>query len=141
MRELRTAAAVLAFALVCGCASGSVLSGDSATAVPSGPSSAVVFEKRVFKLSKTPNPEIEAGLQDALDGAFSSAVRSHSGEKPMEIGFTYTVSPKGAIYPFSEVEVACLMQEKYRSKGVKLCRDFFAAMDTRIKTLTAAPAR
>ena len=39
----------------------------------------------------------------------------------MEIGFTYSLAPKGAVYPFSEIEVSCIMQEKYARRSGRIC--------------------
>lgn len=134
----RLTAAVLLAALFCSCAApaGHVKHGRSAAEKPAGPGAAVVFARQTFKLSKTPDPGVDAGMQNALDAAFETAVKNHSGEKPMEIGFTYSVAPKGAVYPFSEIEVSCIMQEKYRGKGARLCSDFFGELEPRFKKLS-----
>jgi hypothetical protein len=104
-----------------------------------GPGAAVVFQKKTFKLVKTPDPDLEASLEGMLLSSFESAVKIHSGDKPMEIGFTYSISPKGSVYPFSEIEVACIMQEKYaRHSGPQLCGDFFRELGARVKRAVAA---
>ncbi|MDO8806685.1 MAG: hypothetical protein Q7R35_19910 [Elusimicrobiota bacterium] len=102
---------------------------------PSGPGAAIVFEKRTFKLVKTPDPDLEAALEGILSGSYDTAVKNHVGDKPMEIGFTYSLAPKGAVYPFSEIEVSCIMQEKYaRRSGPEICGDFFLDLGVRIKS-------
>jgi hypothetical protein len=99
---------------------------------------AVVYQKNIFTLVKTPDPELEASLEGLLSASYDVAVKNHSGDKPMEIGFTYSISPRGAVYPFSEVEVSCIMQEKYsRRYGPKLCRDFFGEVGARIRRAVA----
>lgn len=99
---------------------------------------AVVFQKKVFKLVKTPDPDLEASLEGLLSAGYDVAVKNHSGDKPMEIGFTYSVSPRGAVYPFSEIEVSCIMQEKFASRyGPELCRDFFGEVGARVKRAVA----
>lgn len=101
---------------------------------PSGPGAAIVFEKRLFKLVKTPDPDLEAALEGLLSASYDTAVRNHAGDKPMEIGFTYSLAPKGAVYPFSEIEVSCIMQEKYaRRSGPEICGDFFRELDVKLK--------
>lgn len=122
-----------AAALLAGCAStGPLPVGEQK---PSGPGAAVVFEKRTFKLSKTPNQDLEAALGDALSSSYQAAVKNLVGEKPMEVGFTYSMAPRGASYPFSEIEVSCIMQEKYaRRKGPRLCGDFFQELDAELKS-------
>lgn len=101
---------------------------------PSGPGAAIAFEKRLFKLVKTPDPDLEAALEGLLSASYDTAVKNHAGDKPMEIGFTYSLAPKGAVYPFSEIEVSCIMQEKYaRRSGPEICGDFFRELDVKIK--------
>ncbi len=109
-------------------------SGQGTKDQPSGPGAAIVFEKRTFKLVKTPDPDLEAALEGLLSASYDIAVRNHVGDKPMEIGFTYSLAPKGAVYPFSEIEVSCIMQEKYaRRSGPEICGDFFRELDVKIK--------
>jgi len=92
----------------------------------SGPAGAVMFEKQSFQLSKTPNQTVEDGFQPALDEAYNEALRNYGGAA--DAGFTYSMRPSGAVYPFSEVEVSCIVQKKYETDGKKLCGDFFAAL-------------
>ncbi|HCE98592.1 MAG: hypothetical protein A2X34_03500 [Elusimicrobia bacterium GWC2_51_8] len=98
------------------------------------PNSAVNFEKRTFKLVKKPDPALEASLEGILSASYNSAVKNYTGNGPMAIGFTYSLAPRGAVYPFSEIEVSCIMQEIYaRSTGPKICGDFFRELDVKIK--------
>jgi len=122
-----------AAALLAGCAStGPRPEGQQK---PAGPGAAVVFQKQDFKLSKNPSPDMEAELVNALFSSYQAAVKNLVGEKPMEVGFTYSMAPRGAIYPFSAIEVSCIMQEKYaRRKGPRLCGDFFRALDLQLKS-------
>lgn len=102
---------------------------------PSGPSAAIAFEKRTFRLVKTPDPDLEAALEGILSASYDTAVKKHAGDKPMEIGFTYSLAPKGAVYPFSEIEVSCIMQERYAGRsGPQICGDFFEELGLRIKS-------
>lgn len=133
MSRLKPLLAAACAALACACAAPQPAPQGQAPEVPAGPSAARVFESRTFKLVRTPNPDLEAALEDALGGSWQLAMKNHSGEKPMEIGFTYSLSPKGATYPFSEIEVSCIMQEKYFRKGERLCGDFFTELDLRLK--------
>ena len=121
-------------ALLCACAGVTPYGQEK----PSGPGSAVIFEKQTFKLSKTPDQALEQALEPALTESYQSAVKKHYGEKPMEIGFTYSMTPRGAAYPFSEIEVSCIIQGKYFQKGARLCGEFFKELDLRLKTALAA---
>ena len=119
-------------ALAAGCASPRYAPTGAAPA-PATRSAAIVFEKRTFKLVKTPDPELEAALEPMLTDSFDAAVKNHSGDDPLEIGFAYSLAPKGAVYPFSEIEVSCIMQERYaRRRGPELCGFFFTDLDKRI---------
>ncbi len=112
--------------------------GQSEQPPPSGPGAAIVFEKRTFKLVKTPDPDLEAALEGLLSASYDKAVKNLVGDNPMEAGFTYSLAPKGAVYPFSEIEVSCILQEKYaRKRGPELCGDFFTELDGRIKKAVA----
>jgi hypothetical protein len=134
----RLGALCLAAALLAACA-GPGKSPGGASAGPSPKTAAVVFQKKTFKLVKTPDPDLEAALEGMLLTSFEAAVKEHSGDKPLEIGFTYSISPKGAVYPFSEIEVSCIMQEKYaRRSGPQLCGDFFRELGVKVKRAVAA---
>ncbi len=94
---------------------------------------AVVHSSRTYALGRVPDQEREQAFQDLLETARTSAVRKHGGAS--EIGFAYSLSPKGAVYPFSEVEVSCLMQKADASQGEKLCSDFFSTVDAGLKRI------
>lgn len=89
---------------------------------------AIAFEKQSFRLSKTPSPSMQSGFQKALDAAYFATVEKNGIDETKEIGFTYAMRPTGAIYAFSEAEVSCLIQERYKDKGQELCGIFFAAL-------------
>lgn len=135
MINVKLLSVFLCAALLCSCSYGVRPYGVEK---PSGPGAAVVFEKQTFKLSKTPNQDLEASLEPALSASYQFAVKKHSGEKPMEIGFTYSMTPRGATYPFSEIEISCIMQGKYLQKGARLCADFFQELDLQLKSARAA---
>lgn len=131
-RDFFRGALLLSVALAFGCAAPGPSGRQEEQ--PSGPGAAIAFEKRMFKLVKTPDPDLEAALEGLLSASYDVAVRNHSGDKPMEIGFTYSLAPKGAVYPFSEIEVSCIMQEKYaRRSGPEICGDFFRELDVKLK--------
>lgn len=132
---MRRAAALLpaAAALLLAACSGPRTGGPGAAA-PAGPSAATVFEKRTFKLVRTPDPDLEQALEGMLSGAHAAAAKALAETSLADIGFTYSLAPKGAVYPFSEIEVSCIMQEKYAARrGPELCGAFFAELDAKIK--------
>lgn len=105
--------------------------------VPSG--SAVAFQKQVFKLSRTPDPELESALEGMLSASYDASVKAYAGDNPLGMGFSYSLTPHGAAFPFSEIEVSCLVQAKYsRSRGPELCGYFFNDLGRRIKAALAA---
>lgn len=89
---------------------------------------AIIFEKQEFALSKKVNLELQEGFQKILDIAYKKTVDAHSEEDPREIGFIYSMKPTGAINPFAEVEVSCIIQERHQKKGQDYCGTFFAAL-------------
>jgi len=133
----RAALLALAAGLLAAC-SGGRPAGVDGQALPSGPGAATVFEKRTFKLVKTPDPDLEAALEPLLTAAYDAAVKRHAEASFSEIGFTYSLAPKGAVYPFSEIEVSCIMQAKYAARrGPELCGAFFGDLDERLKKALA----
>ena len=90
---------------------------------------AVVQQSRIYALGKIPDQERERAFQDLL----AAAVKKHGSAS--EIGFSYSLAPRGAVYPFSEVGVSCLMQKADISEGKRLCADFFKAVDTGLKNI------
>ncbi len=101
-------------------------------ATPRGPASADVMEKRVFRLSKTPDPDLEMALEGILSASHDDAMAGFPASA-RDIGFTYSLAPRGAIYPFSEIEVSCIVQRRYADRrGPELCAAFFGALDSRL---------
>lgn len=90
-----------------------------------------MHSSRTYALGKEPDQERERFFQDLLDAAQTAAVKRHGGAS--ETGFSYSLSLKGAVYPFSEVEVSCLIQKADASQGRRLCSDFFSAVDAGLK--------
>lgn len=137
MRKSPARLLLLLAAALAGCAAPEVPSRQQAQA-PSGPGAAIAFEKRTFKLVRLPDPELEAALEGLLTASYEAAVKYHAGDNPMDIGFTYSLAPKGAVYPFSEIEVSCILQEKYsRRKGPELCGYFFTQLEGKIRKAVA----
>jgi len=111
----------------------------SGTLGPGGNGGAVVLQKQTFKLLKTPDPEFEASLADLLSGSYDTAAKNHAGDRPMDIGFTYSMSPKGAVNPYSEIEVSCIVREKHAGRAARaLCRDLFRDLGVKLRRALAA---
>lgn len=125
-------------AALCACAAPGGPGRHAGAAPAPSKSRAVVYQKQSFKLAKTPDPELEAALEGMLSASYDAAVKKLDGDRPTDIGFTYSLAPKGAVYPLSEIEVSCIMQEKYSHKlGPKLCGDFFGELGARVKRAVA----
>lgn len=126
--RLRACGAVLACACLFGCRSGGP--------VPEEPPAqqALVQSSRSYRLGREPDQERERSFQELLDSAHASALVSRAAFPGA--AFSYTVSPKGAVYPFSEVEVACLVKKAEYSRGRALCREFFRAVDAGLSGVT-----
>ena len=115
---------VTVYACFCGCA------GAGRPGAPSPRQRAVAQQSRVYALGKVPDQERERAFQDLLASAQAEAVKKHGGAS--EIGFSYYLAPRGAVYPFSEAEVSCLLQKSDIPEGKRLCSDFFKAVDAGI---------
>jgi len=131
---LKLLSSIVLCAVISGCAGPAPK--NTAAASPSR-QQAVVHETRTYALGKSPDQGREQAFQELLDAAQEQAANDHTGDKPMEIGFSYSLTPKGAVYAFSEVEVSCLIQAPYAARhGKELCADFFNVIDSRIKKIT-----
>lgn len=113
------------------CFSGCAGSGRSVASSPR--QKAVVHQRQAYVLGKVPDQAREQAFQDLLAAAQAAAVEKHGAAG--EIGFSYSLSPKGAVYPFSEVEVACLMKKADASEGKELCSEFFSAVGAGLKDI------
>lgn len=99
---------------------------------------AVVFQTRLYALSKTPDPGLEIALPDMVAESHNYAFKKANA--PADAGFSYTLAPKGAVYPFSEIEVACVIRKKYASRyGAELCSAFFSNLARKIKNILPKP--
>lgn len=99
------------------------------------PASAVTVEKMTFRLAKKPGPGLRAALEGMLSASYIIAVKNYSGDGPMGEGFTYSLATKGAVYPFSEIEVSCIVQEKHTpASGPEICGDFLGDLNIRINS-------
>jgi len=127
-------------AALAGCAAPAVQTTAPAAAPAARPSrqQAVAHQTRTYALGKIPDQDREQAFQNLLDSAQAQAAKKYSGDKPMEIGFSYSLTPKGAVYAFSEVEISCLVQATYAAgSGAELCDEFFRVIDSRIKKIAA----
>ncbi|MBI4801019.1 MAG: hypothetical protein HY796_00680 [Elusimicrobia bacterium] len=125
-------------AAIVGCAGPAAKSPAASPAPPPPRRQAVINETRRYALGKVPDQDRERAFQELLDSAQAQAAKKHAGDKPMEIGFSYSLTPKGAVYSFSEVEVSCLIQASYAAgPGNELCADFFRVIDSRLKKIAA----
>lgn len=123
-------------AVLAGCGAPSVKNQAAAQSAPPSRQQAVAQRTKTYALGKIPDQDREQAFQDLLDSAQAQAAKQHAGDKPMEIGFSYSMTPKGAVYAFSEAEVSCLVQAPYASgPGRELCAEFFRIIDSRIKKI------
>ncbi|MFA6434368.1 MAG: hypothetical protein WCW52_06700 [Elusimicrobiales bacterium] len=107
--------------------------GPGGPAAPSPRQRAVAQAARTYALGKVPDQDREQAFQDLLAAAHSEALKQHGAAN--EIGFSYSLSPKGAVYPFSEVEVVCLIKKADSYSGKQLCRNFFKTVDAGLRNI------
>jgi hypothetical protein len=97
------------------------------TSVGSEKNQAIAFATKKYFLGKTPDTDREMAFQEHVINSAEIAMKRANIIDRINVGFNYLISPKGAVYPFSEVEVTCLIQSKYLKKyGKLLCDDFFS---------------
>lgn len=88
----------------------------------------VVFDSREYALTREPNYEVEQDFQNAVSSAFEKAFPD--GDSDARRSFSYAITPKGAVYPFSKVEVGCLVREDLRGKYAReICSRFYDYLD------------
>lgn len=128
---IRYTSCVLIF-MACGCAG--VNTGGSGNGVlKPGPNMAVTVETRTYLLGRIPDQEMERAFHNYVM-ASAKLARKRVLRGKTGIGFNYTLTPKGAVYPFSDVEVACIVQSRYvRRYGRSLCSEMFMRIDRKFK--------
>lgn len=90
---------------------------------------AITFQEKEYALSKKPDLALQSGFQKILDVAYSKTLEENADADPKETGFIYSMRPTGAINPFAEVKVSCIIQERYQKKGQELCGTFFNVLN------------
>jgi hypothetical protein len=88
---------------------------------------AMTHSMHTYTLGREPDQDREQAFQALLETAHAAALVKR-GASP-DTGLSYSLSPKGAVYPFSEVEIACLVQKADAGQGKALCKEFFKAVD------------
>lgn len=80
----------------------------------------VMAAKRIFIADNATQKEVKT-FQTALDAAYRAVVREFQ-----PAGFTYAMSPAGAVNPLSTMDVQCLLGESgATSRGKEACDLFF----------------
>ncbi|MDQ7772919.1 MAG: hypothetical protein RDU13_05275 [Elusimicrobiales bacterium] len=91
---------------------------------------AVTVETREYAVTPVHDQEREDAFMAVLAAAGDQAA-SGAG---MDTGFSYTVKPAGAIYPFSKVEIGCRVRGRHAAgRGKAACSEFFSVLDVRLK--------
>ena len=82
----------------------------------------VVMASKKVSLGENASYSDMQNFQTALEAAYNTARRTYNAA-----GFTYAISPAGAVNPLSEMDVQCLLSETLSntSKGKAVCDLFF----------------
>lgn len=100
------------------------------------PNAAVTVESKVYSLGRIPDSEAEQAFHDFVAASADSARKDVLGDARADVGFNYTLTPRGPVYPFSEIEVACVVKAKnVRRYGRSLCSGMFDLIDSRFAPL------
>ena len=88
----------------------------------------VVHDSREYRLSRDPDYAVERDFQALVSEAFSRAFIDETFDARKS--FSYTINPKGAVYPFSKANVNCLVREDLRGKYAnEICGRFYEYID------------
>lgn len=94
----------------------------------------LIYKSKEYFLTKTPNYFIEQDFNKIVEDSFLSVYNNMDFE--IKKSFSYLINPKGASYPFSRVEVNCLVREDLSSTTAnELCKLFFDRIDRKYKNL------
>ena len=86
---------------------------------------AVVAKSENYILANPTDYNEIADFNENVLKAYKQTI-SNTISEDFKTGFIYKIIPKGIVNPFSKVEVACLVQNKYSGKyAIKLCNKFF----------------
>lgn len=74
-----------------------------------------------------------ASFNETILKAYKTTI-SDTSSSAYKTGFVYKIIPKGAVNPFSEVDIACMVQKKYsKRRGASLCNKFFKNIEEEFK--------
>lgn len=94
----------------------------------------VVVAARKMPLGRTAGEQDLALFTKSLDAAYAAAQRMY---RPA--GFTYSISPMGAVNPLSDIEVSCVLGEQAAEEvGAQVCRMFFDGAAQEYALMSAA---
>ncbi|MEW6012876.1 MAG: hypothetical protein AB1602_05700 [Elusimicrobiota bacterium] len=79
---------------------------------------------RNYKLKKYQDYHFEERFKNAVENSYSKTADKYKSN------FTYSIKTQGAVYPFSDVDIICITDNKISlSKAKDICEDFFANLD------------
>ncbi|MEA3307773.1 MAG: hypothetical protein U9Q34_08315 [Elusimicrobiota bacterium] len=125
---MRISILLIAFFIFGGCFSKANLKNAGETA-----NEAVVLKSENYILADSVDYNSIADFNENILKAYKKTI-SNIDTADFQAGFVYKIIPKGIVNPFSKVEVACLVQNKYSGKfGIKLCNKFFKNIEKEFK--------
>ena len=94
----------------------------------------VTVGSKKFSIGRAAGEKEMRVFQDSLDKAYRAARNTYN-----PAGFTYTMSPAGAINPLSDMEVNCVLsQDSADDVGQKTCDLFFKSLKSYFEASTNA---
>lgn len=94
----------------------------------------IIYKSKEYFLSKTPNYNLEQDFQKIVEDSYLSVFEKLNFD--VKKSFSYLINPKGAFYPFSRVEVSCLVREDLNeTKAYEICGEFFKNIDKKYEIL------
>lgn len=90
---------------------------------------AVIAKSENYILANPTDYNKIADFNEKILAAYKRTI-ANTASGDFQAGFVYKIIPKGIVNPYSEVQVACLVQNKYSGKyGKKLCNKFFKSIE------------
>ncbi len=113
--------------------SGCVLNKSNLNADMAKENEAVIAKLESYILDNPGDYNRIATFNEAILNAYKTTI-SDTSSAAYKIGFVYKIIPKGAVNPFSEVDIACMVQKKYsKRRGAALCNKFFKNIEEEFK--------
>lgn len=93
-------------------------------------SNAISYNHKTYILKKYQDYEFEEKFKKAVEESYLKTTNR------LNIDFTYSIKPEGAVYPFSQVDIICITDKRLTpDRANEVCIDFFNNLDIEYKKM------